>query len=138
VCVGYHDNEPFGILHKQIFDTIEEWVTKIEVLSNSQWIMWKKWHYAGLLAYQSAQRIKHIMDVTNLYQYVAKMKSFPCVILKMHITLNETEGWVHYNVKHNMENLTFQHVQNLINEFHHFTQSYQVKINKLKDQLTTA
>jgi hypothetical protein len=37
-----------------------------------------------------------------------------------------------------MENLTFQHVQNLINEFHHFTQSYQVKINKLKDQLTTA
>ncbi len=67
------DNYDFKVFNESLYDSICQWAHTNDAQMHPKWMEWKKLVFAGLTPLQSIARIKAILQVTTLSEYVAAM-----------------------------------------------------------------
>jgi hypothetical protein len=124
-----NNDEEFKVFHKLIYDAIAGWAAKQETHQHPLWMQWTKWVFSGLQPIMSAQRIKQIMGVQTLFQYVELIMTFPPIQQTFTVTINST-------------NIIYSHVpiyriaadHNFL-DFQHFTERFHIKTTEIARQL---
>lgn len=58
---------------------IETWTTTTEARTHRHWLTWKKWKFAGLHSIQKFGKVTHIMQVSDLHEYIDIMLHYPTI-----------------------------------------------------------
>ena len=71
-----HDDE-FKVMHKILYDMIDNWAANPAPHQHPKWMQWTKWVFAGLHAIMPIPRLKTVLDVHTMFDYVNKVLTFP-------------------------------------------------------------
>jgi hypothetical protein len=129
----------FEIFHKGLYDTIETWTTTSEAQTHTQWLKWKKRKFSGLQSIQTFGKVTHIMQVSDLHQYIDIMMQYPNISQQFHIIKSGTDKSIRYAVCSEQDHTrTDAQLVHLTQQFYHFSHCYEIKLIQLTMQLTDA
>jgi len=125
------DNDmEFCIFHKRVYTEITAWHNGGSAISDTKWMQWRKWMFAGLKSIQPARDIKRILGVTTIHEYVQAMQ--PYAAFQEKFILYDAQG---DTVKYSYSTSNNQMIQPTAEDFEHFHSHFFVRVNQLTLQL---
>lgn len=127
-----HDIE-FCILHKRIFQDIQQWSKLQRDPQDEKWMQWQKWLFAGLKPIQPCKEIRKIMEVTNINAYIEKVQPYPSFQDKY--VLHDTDN--HAIIKYSYFGMKgeYDYQTPIVESFEHFTSSFDINIHHMQTRL---
>jgi uncharacterized membrane protein len=128
-------DEEFSVLHRKLFNIVQQWASTNQMTQNDMFIQWKKWTFAGLKPIMSAKKIKQIMGVNDVLEYVAHMTLYQPVAESFYIQQDTDTGTVKYWNKNNTENDSTKPYNEYLDHFQHIFDIRTFNMNQQMEDL---
>jgi hypothetical protein len=66
----------FAVLHKRVFETIQDWALWPDISNTDLLIQWKKWTFNGMKAMSSSKQIRSILGIQTVREYITTMSKY--------------------------------------------------------------
>jgi len=128
-------DEEFSVLHRKLFNIVQQWASTNQTTQNDMFIQWKKWTFSGLKPIMSAKKIKQIMGVNDVLEYVAHMTLYQPVAESFYIQQDTDTGTVTYWNRNNTENDSTKPYNEYLDHFQHIFDIRTFNMNQQMEDL---
>ncbi len=123
----------FCILHKRVFDDIQEWSQTYQEPNDDKWMQWQKWLYAGLKAIQPTKEIRTILDVSTIAEYIQRVQPYPPFQEKFMLHDTDNNSVIRYSYMGIQGEYEYQ--TPIMESFQHFTSYFDINIYQMQERL---
>jgi len=123
----------FCILHKRVFDDIQEWSQTYQEPNDDKWMQWQKWLYAGLKAIQPTKEIRKILDISTIAEYIQRVQPYPPFQEKFMLHDTDNNSVIRYSYMGIQGEYEYQ--TPIMESFQHFTSYFDINIYQMQERL---
>jgi hypothetical protein len=124
----------FKMFHKILYNGIAEWSQTDAAQQHAKWMEWKKLEFASLKSLQPVARIKNILQVNNINDYITKTTEYPVFDEIMSIAANEKEHHVHWTTKKPVK-VDITEINNATEQLYFLNELINIRVHEMNKKL---